>query len=298
LAQQGLVADSTLFNRTGSPYGFPASGMKSENLPFDYRRHFRELFRIFLPIFIAIGAVLIVIFVVIMPGEREDPWQSGDPSERVGLLSADPDVPLDPAFAVLSAAERAGAPRAVRFDAPMGSPLGALTYNAQPFLITRHLGDDLNGIGGNDSDLGDAVYAVADGEVIYAGWPSDGWGNVVILLHLLPDGRTVESFYGHLKTIRVAVGTEVRRGERVGTVGKGDGRYLAHLHFEMRSHGTLASGQGYADTALGRISGEKFLSDWRGAPPERQNHAPAAAKAKVEMPAIRFSTGGESEAQN
>ena len=28
-----------------------------------------------------------------------------------------------------------------------------MTYNAQPFTKNHHLGDDLNGIGGEDSDL-------------------------------------------------------------------------------------------------------------------------------------------------
>ena len=264
-----------------------------DNLPFDYRRHFRELFRVFLPIFIAIGAVVMVVFIIIMPGERDDRWSPGN-RERVGLMGVAPDAPFDPAFAVISPVVQARAPIAARFDLPMGSPLGALTYNAQPFLTTRHLGDDLNGIGGQDSDLGDSVYAAGDGEVVYTGWPSDGWGNVVIVAHQLPDGRTIESFYGHLESIRVATGSEVRRGEKIGTVGKADGRYLAHLHFEIRGQGTVAAGQGYADAPLSRISGETFLADFRGAGPDRQNAALASVPIEPEPPEIRFLDPGES----
>jgi murein DD-endopeptidase MepM/ murein hydrolase activator NlpD len=147
----------------------------------------------------------------------------------------------------------------------MGGHRGAFVYNAQPFLTDRHLGDDLNGIGGQNSDLGDPVFAVADGLVLTASWPSDGWGNVVTLLHELPDGRLMESFYGHLDRIDVPVGQKVRRGDQLGTVGNAKGRYLAHLHLEFRECLSLFAGAGYADAALGRISGERALIQWRGA---------------------------------
>ena len=157
----------------------------------------------------------------------------------------------------------------------MGSEHAALTYNAQPFLVSRHLGDDLNGIGGQDSDLGDPVYAVADGHVGYAGWASPGWGNVVAVVHRAPrDGRVIQSFYGHLKTMHVPVGQLVRRGEVIGTVGKGDGRYLAHLHFEVRDYTSLSAGAGYADRAQGRVSGEEFLARHRGAPDDWLSRPP------------------------
>ena len=91
--------------------------------------------------------------------------------------------PFDPAFDRLSPVEVARLPLATRFDTPMGSEHGALTYNAQPFRINRHLGDDLNGIGGLNSDLGDAVYASGFGRVVYVGVPGPGWGKMVILSH-------------------------------------------------------------------------------------------------------------------
>ena len=36
-----------------------------------------------------------------------------------------------------------------------------MAYNAQRFTENHHLDDDLNGIGGEDSDLSDPIYAVA-----------------------------------------------------------------------------------------------------------------------------------------
>src|SRR5262249_37900828 len=38
--------------------------------------------------------------------------------------------------------------------------------HAQRFTENFHLGDDLNGIGGENSDLGDPIYTVADGRVL------------------------------------------------------------------------------------------------------------------------------------
>lgn len=150
----------------------------------------------------------------------------------------------------------------------MGSAHGALTYNAQPFLIQRHLGDDLNGIGGENSDLGDAVYAAGAGRVVYAGCPGPGWGKMIIVAHRLPEGDelgpVVQTMYAHLDSIRVSVGREVYRGQQIGTVGTAEGAYLAHLHFEVRRGPYVNPGQGYADAPLNRVSPEKFVQWHQG----------------------------------
>lgn len=145
---------------------------------------------------------------------------------------------------------------------PMGSRGGALIYNAQPFGTTKHLGDDLNGIGGQNSDLGDPVYAAGAGRVIYAGFGGPGWGNIVILLHAvapqaLPGGaeapltvprRFVQTFYAHLEDIHVRDQQMVEPGAVIGSVGTAGGRYLAHLHFEMRTLVTPFIGPGYRES--------------------------------------------------
>ncbi len=244
----------------------------------DWQRHFTELRHQVLPIFLAALAVVALVFFLLVPMGEDGAKGGGDSMERrVSLLSADPERPFDPAFALARPVELARVPRVDRVDWPMGSESGAFAYNAQPFLTDRHLGDDLNGIGGWDSDLGDAVYAVADGEVTYAGWPADGWGRVVMVAHRTPAGDLLQSFYGHLARIDLPVGAWVRRGEKVGTVGKGDGQYLAHLHFELRKGPAIAAGAGYGDYEQGRLPGVEWIQASRGAPADRLNPAPAGS---------------------
>lgn len=243
---------------------------------FDLRTHLRELNRFVFPVFFLLCAVVMLIFIAIRAGDKgvETAGEGYEPA-RNGLLRATEKALFDPAFAVLSPTELVLAPTATRFDLPVGSEHGALTYNAQPFQENRHLGEDFNGIGGQDSDLGDSVFAVADGRVIYAGAPSPGWGNVVMLLHESAEGKMVESVYGHLEAIRVPVGGQVRRGDILGTIGSAEGRYLAHLHFELRSAPALDTGAGYGDTPQGRLDGEKMLLSWRHRRDDQLSAAPA-----------------------
>lgn len=187
-------------------------------------------------------------------------------------------TPRDPAFVRLTPLEVATLPLSTRFDMPMGSEHGALTYNARPFRISRHLGDDLNGIGGGNSDLGASVYASGAGRVVYAGIPGPGWGKMILIAHRLPDsdelGPVIQTMYAHLHSIRVEVGQMVQRGDEIGTVGTAEGAYLAHLHFEVRLGPYVNPGQGYADTPLNRVAPEQFIRSHRGAGADILNPPP------------------------
>jgi murein DD-endopeptidase MepM/ murein hydrolase activator NlpD len=210
--------------------------------------------------------------------QREDPQRirfegvqaSGDP------LPMPPEGSTDMRFRLLSPWETAVTPIASRFD----PPLGALIYNAQPFWemnVRRgghHTGDDLNGIGGMNTDLGDAVFAVADGLVVYAGDPSPGWGNIVILAHRRPNGELVQSMYAHLDRIDVSLGELVARGRSVGRVGTAHGSYPAHLHFEIRTGDGVDIGAGYGGDPLNRVDPGKALFEWRGAAADDFTPAP------------------------
>ena len=135
-------------------------------------------------------------------------WQKLGPRLEDLPDSAVKPKPLDPTFVRLTPRETATLPLATRFDMPLGSEHGAFTYNARAFRIERHLGDDLNGIGGYNSDLGDPVYAAAAGRVVFAGVPGQGWGNMVILAHRVRNAETgeldvVQSMYAHLDKVHV-----------------------------------------------------------------------------------------------
>jgi murein DD-endopeptidase MepM/ murein hydrolase activator NlpD len=178
---------------------------------------------------------------------------------------------LDRALVLPSAIDLVALPTATRFDFPLGSEHGAMAYNAQPFTQNNHLGDDLNGIGGENSDLGDPVFAIADGQVIAAREGGPGWGNVIIILHAYRENGTrkyIQSFYGHVQEILVVPREKVRRGQQIATVGTGGGKYFAHLHFEIREFITPYVGAGYSKDTRGWLNPSLFLQQHRGAPDE------------------------------
>jgi hypothetical protein len=198
---------------------------------------------------------------------------------------------IDPAFRVPSPLELASIPTAAHFDFPLGNENGAMAYNAQHFTENKHLGDDLNGIGGENSDLGDPIYAIADGRVLLARDGGPGWGNIVILLHAYIDNgaggsratstgkptragesgdepingqrKYVQSYYGHVQDMLVHPGEMVKRGQQIATVGTANGRYFAHLHFEMREFITPFIGPGYREDTRGWLDPTKFIEAHR-----------------------------------
>lgn len=173
---------------------------------------------------------------------------------------------VDPAFRIPSPLELESIPTASHFDFPLGNENGALAYNAQHFTENKHLGDDLNGIGGENSDLGDPIYAIADGRVLLAREGGPGWGNIVILLHAYVENgqrKYVQSYYGHVQDMLVHPGEIVKRGQQIATVGTANGRYLAHLHFEMREFLTPFIGAGYRQDTRGWINPTKFIEEHR-----------------------------------
>ena len=124
------------------------------------------------------------------------------------------------------------------FDFPVGKPDASGYYKFRGYTPNGHLGEDWNGVGGGDSDLGDPIYSVAHGVVVFSDDVRKGWGNCVIVRHAFRDDagkiRYVDSQYGHLLKRYVKLHDRVRRGQQIGEMGSNRGMYAAHLHFEMR----------------------------------------------------------------
>jgi len=96
-------------------------------------------------------------------------------------------------------------------------------YDYSP--ATNHYGIDIDG------NLGDALYASDNGVIVYAGWNTHGYGNVVVIDH----GRGWQTLYAHLSVIGVACGQSVYQGDVIGAMGSTGNSTGPHLHFEMMS---------------------------------------------------------------
>lgn len=82
--------------------------------------------------------------------------------------------------------------------------------------------------------LGTPIRAVGDGTITFAGWNSQGYGNLVKIRHNSIFGTN----YAHLSKIYVKYGQHVSQGDIIGTVGSTGFSTGPHLHFEMVKNGT------------------------------------------------------------
>lgn len=140
----------------------------------------------------------------------------------------------------------------------LGSPL-----DGAPRVVSSGLGSPREGGRKHrgvdvESALGEPVRAIADGHVVFAGIDLPGrhhnsimepeqintfdrkalgnGGRYLCILHGRDDdAESLRSCYMHLETVEVTAGTQVERGQRIGTVGRtGMKRSSPHLHLEIR----------------------------------------------------------------
>ncbi len=102
-------------------------------------------------------------------------------------------------------------------------------WRVHPIRGTKslHTGTDFGG------KIGDTIIASRAGEVVFAGWYNNVYGNVVILNH----GGGYQTFYAHMSRVAVSEGQVVDQGVRIGYMGSTGMSTGAHLHFEIRKDG-------------------------------------------------------------
>ncbi len=79
--------------------------------------------------------------------------------------------------------------------------------------------------------LGAPIYASETGVVVFSGWSTRGYGNLVIIDH----GNGWQTAYAHLSQINAGCGAGLYQGQLVGLSGSTGNSTGPHLHFEMRS---------------------------------------------------------------
>lgn len=122
---------------------------------------------------------------------------------------------------------------------------GYLVY--YDFAQLYHPGHDINR-GAGSADLGDPVYAVGDGEVLYSGNHGEGWGNLIygrfdigwlretglhewLARHFDLYNGELHFRYGHLQSRAVGRGP-ITQDQKLGTLG-GTGGVSPHLHLDL-----------------------------------------------------------------
>ncbi len=138
---------------------------------------------------------------------------------------------LTPADPMQNGIQRLVALQKLARTLPLSSPLDHF-YLTSPYGKRRdpftnqwafHAGLDFG------AAVGSKVLATAPGQVIHAG-PAGPYGKMVEIDH----GMGIVTRYGHLKSISVAVGDEVRFRQEIGVIGSTGRSTALHLHYEIR----------------------------------------------------------------
>lgn len=195
---------------------------------------------------VCIAAAVVVCSALLLAGASPKPQAAASPPRAPDAIAEFLSTPFPPADG---------------FDFPVGDADGNGSYldvdgraHAGWYIATRfgekyalgiHPGEDWNGKGGGDTDLGQPVHAIGAGRVVEAGTFEDPFGGIVVVEHVFYEDagkRTIRSVYVHLSRIDVKAGELVTRRQVLGAIGKDPGgSYPAHLHLELRTDATLSA---------------------------------------------------------
>ncbi|WP_371813233.1 peptidoglycan DD-metalloendopeptidase family protein [Synechocystis sp. PCC 7338] len=107
---------------------------------------------------------------------------------------------------------------------------GVFTSGFGPRWGRMHRGIDIA------APIGTPIMAAASGEVVFSGWNSGGFGNLVKIRH--GDGSI--TYYAHNNRLLVRRGEYVEQGQQIAEMGSTGRSTGPHLHFEIRVGGTNA----------------------------------------------------------
>jgi hypothetical protein len=146
------------------------------------------------------------------------------PNGRKQIVWLDPGPPVDPEKGRQSPGYYSG-------DLSVGGS-GSFILPVSPLRVTQpfwegHFGIDLG------TEIYQAVWASDSGTVIFSGWSTVGYGNLVIIDH----GNGYWTYYAHNENNLVSAGQGVGQGQVIaesGSTGKSTG---PHVHFAIRREG-------------------------------------------------------------
>ena len=130
---------------------------------------------------------------------------------------------------------------------------GVMTSKYGPRRRGMHKGVDIG------VSVGDPIYATFEGRVRYAKYNSGGYGNLVIIRH--PNG--LETYYGHLCQVNVALNDYVLAGQVIGYGGNTGRSSGPHLHFEVRYCDQSFDPERIIDFANGQLKWQNFVLEKR-----------------------------------
>jgi len=132
-------------------------------------------------------------------------------------------------------------------ERPDWAPTGTFRWPVSGTITSRYGYRNIFGgssfHGGIDiaNSYGTDVVAADGGIVVYAGWNSGGYGNLVQIDH--QNGYV--TYYGHNSSILVSVGDTVYKGQHIAEMGSTGRSTGNHCHFEIRVNGERTNPLGY-----------------------------------------------------
>lgn len=122
------------------------------------------------------------------------------------------------------AVEVGGGRRETQVDMSQGVPSGLPVHGRiSQGCHSGHVGIDYA------IPTGTPIRSTMSGKVVYAGWNTQGYGNLVIV-----ENGPYKTYYAHLSEIPVSIGDVVGKGSVIGLSGNTGNSTGPHLHYEIR----------------------------------------------------------------